>query len=322
MKFFIEMRESVINYKFYDDIRKSRYGRVFSYLALLLLIVYTLSGVKSFIYMNQAVEMAGDYVKNKTPEFSIENGKLNWSGEPLQYLVRENGNLVAIDVNRTLTKEVLDSENSIYFVIRDESVLVKNTTSSQELFYKDIDLKLNKADVLNFLAGGKTIIILMIVIAFPFYFAVKLLNVVLLAIAATIVCSFMKLRLPWKENFIISGYALTLPLLIGLLFNLAGTPLPGTIYWLISVLYVIMALRIIKGTEERIAVDAIRLAEVNEARRIDEEVTRRLSAEKPEEYEVTESTESIESMEMNKSENTIVNEADEKKENGKENGIE
>ena len=74
-------------------------------------------------------------------------------------------------------------------------------------------MNFNKVDVINFIGNGNGMIALFIAFFFPFYFGFKLLNVVLLAIIATISCAALKVKIGWKENFIISGYALTPPII-------------------------------------------------------------------------------------------------------------
>ena len=249
MKFFIEMRESVINFKFYDGIRKSRYGKVFGYLVLLLLIIYTLSGVKTYIAMNGVIEQGIAYLNSNTPEFSIKDGQLDWRGAPLEYLLQDKGMTVAVDINKTLDENVLDAQNSVYFVFGKESMAMKNNTQKQVIVYRDLNLDITKADVVNLMAGGKMVVVILLILAFPFYYGYKLLNVVLLAAIAAICSSILKVRISWKENFIISGYALTLPLLLVLLFNLGGYSFPWYVYWLISIVYVVMAQRIIRVRE-------------------------------------------------------------------------
>lgn len=264
MKFFIEMRESVINFKFYDGIRKSRYGKVFGYLVLLLLIIYTLSGVKTYIAMNGVIEQGIAYLNSNTPEFSIKDGQLDWRGAPLEYLLQDKGITVAVDINKTLDETVLDSENSVYFVFGRESMTMKNNTQKQVIAYRDMNLDITKADVVNFMAGGKMVVVILLVLVFPFYYGYKLLNVVLLAAIAAICCAILKVKISWKENFIISGYALTLPLLLVLLFNLGGYYFPWYVYWLISIVYVVMAQRIIRSNMVDINIANMYVPEMNE----------------------------------------------------------
>ncbi len=253
MKFFIAMRESVISFKFYDEIRRSRYGKVFGYLALLLLIVYTLSGVKTYLGANIAIDEVTRLVKNETPEFSISNGKLQWGGEPLHYFIDENGTMVAVDIDGALNPETLRSKYSNYFVFREDTLLMRNNARDQAVMYKDFGTDFSKQDVLNLSAVGKTGVVILIVLFFPFYYGYKLLNVVILAAMAAITASILKVKITWKENFIISGFALTLPMLLALLFSLTGVNMPWIAYWAISLVYVTMALRMVRTTEMAVA---------------------------------------------------------------------
>ena len=260
MNFFIEMRESVINFNFYDQIRKSRCGKVFGYLALLLLIIYTLSGVRTYITANGIINETIAYMNNDMPEFSLRNGVLDWKGEPLQYLLKKNGTIVVVDINNALDDSVLDSQSTSYFVFRKESATMNTNSQKQVVTYKELGLNFNKADVMNLLKNGDGLVVIFTILFFPFFYGFKLLNVVLLAVVASMACAVWRFKISWKENFIISGYALTLPVLLALLFNLAGFNFPGSIYWIISIIYVIMAIRIVRNTELAAATEAKRLA--------------------------------------------------------------
>lgn len=287
MKFFIEMRESVINFKFYNDIRKNRYGKVFGYLALLMLLVYILLGVSTYIYANKAIESGIYYIKNEMPEFSVANGELDWKGQPQQFLIQNSGLAVAVDINNTLDEAALDKEYVSYFVFTKDHVIAKNAIQKKNMFYKEMNAAFSKNDLVDLLGTGRIVIIVLTVLFFPFYYAIKLLNVLLLAIAAAISAAILKLKISWRENFIISGYALTLPTLLMLLFTLAGYGFPTYAYWIISVLYVIMAQRYIRLYElavfeaERVNELAVKEAETQilEQNRLETEEQDRLEIE-------------------------------------------
>ena len=260
MNFFIEMRESVINFKFYDEIRKSRYGKVFGYLALLLLIIYTLSGIRTYITGNGIIDQSVIYLNNETPEFSVNNGILDWKGSPIDYILQKNGTIIVVDINNQIDNSTLDSQSTSYFVFRKESATMNSNMQSQVIIYKDLGMNFTKADMINVVKNLKGAAAIFIILFFPFYFGYKILNVVFLAVIATMVCSIIKVKINWKEKFIISGFALTLPVLLALLFNLAGFNFPAIAYWAISILYIIMAIKIIKTTDLAATEQAKRLA--------------------------------------------------------------
>ena len=277
MNFFIEMRESVTNFKFYDEIRKSRYGKVFGYLALLLLIVYSLSGVRTYITGNGIIDQSVIYLNNETPEFSVNNGILDWKGTPLDYILQKNGTIIVVDINNEIDNSTLDSQSTSYFVFRKESATMNTNMQSQVIVYKDLGMNFTKADMINVVKNMKGLAAIFIILFFPFYFGYKILNVVFLAVIATVIGSIIKVKIKWKENFIISGFALTLPVLLALLFNLAGFNFPGIAYWVISILYIIISIKIIRTTNladeeqvKKLAMESVIESSV-EAHKIEEE---------------------------------------------------
>ncbi len=253
MNFLLEMKESVVNFEFYNILRKNSYKRVFAYLAILVLVIFSIGSVKTWLIFDSEINNWKNKFKNEFPEFSMSNGVLNWSGDSVQYLVKEETTAFLIDINKTISLDEMNTKYQSYMVFYKDQAVIKNDSRLQTIFYKEfsagIQSNINKKFIIGFLENLKVYIIFVLIFIFPFIYALKLLNVVVLASIAVLIGKFMNVKFTWKEYFLISAYSLTLPMLLGLFFDLAGVSFHWLIFWLISLVYVVMALRAYRPEE-------------------------------------------------------------------------
>ena len=80
MNFFTQIRESVIDFKFYRSIRNNKFSRSFLYLLLLFLIIYFINGIRTFIVTRIVIDKIGVNFIENVPEFRLENGELSFEG--------------------------------------------------------------------------------------------------------------------------------------------------------------------------------------------------------------------------------------------------
>lgn len=251
MNFLQDMKESVVNFEHYNIIRKKSYKSVFAYLAILVLLVFSIGSVRTWLELNKRISNVEEKFKTSVTDFSISDGVLNWDGNPLLHIVDERGTLFAVDLNNSISSTELNSKKySSYMIFYKTGFSSKNSSAVQKFTYKefgtDIQSKINKTSILSFLNKLKGYVLPVLIFILPFVYAFKLLNVVVLAAIAMLIGTSMGTKMSWKEYFLISGYALTLPMLIGLLFELSNLRVHWIVYWLISFVYIIMAMRAYK----------------------------------------------------------------------------
>lgn len=246
MNFFIQMRESVIDFKFYRRIKDNKFSKSFIYLLLLFLIIYSINGTKAFILTRMVMdELAVDLSVN-VPEFKLENGEFIFEGNMPYYISSSTNEAFIIDTTGQVTESALKDVGVGMLITKDKVYIKRSEIETRSFSLTELKgITLTKADILDFLPKLSWIVFIFIVFGFIFVLSWKLLNAVILALLGLAANSILKSKLKFNNLLNISIYALTLPMLIQLAINLYGYPLPNfwLIYWGISLLYVVLAVK-------------------------------------------------------------------------------
>jgi hypothetical protein len=240
------MRESVIDFKFYRSIKNNKFSRSFVYLLLLFLVIYFIGGTKTFIVTRIAVNEFAANVNINIPEFKLENGEFSFEGEMPYYISSSTNEAFVIDTTGQVTENVLKDVSSGMLITKDNVYMKNNEVETRKFSLTELKgITVTKTDVIEFLPKLSWIVLIFIVFAFIFALGWKLLNGVILALLGLIVNAIMKTKLQFRSLLNISIYALTLPMLVQLAVNLSGYSVPyfGFIYWGISILYVVLAIK-------------------------------------------------------------------------------
>lgn len=246
MNFFIQMRESVIDFKFYRSIKDNKFSRSFVYLLLLFLIIYLISGTRTFIITRIVIDELITNVNANIPEFKLENGEFSFEGKMPYYISSSTDEAFVIDTTGQVTKSVLKDVASGILITKDKVYAKRSEVETREFSLTELKgITLTKSDMLEFLPKLSWIVLIFIAFGFIFVLGWKLLNAVILALLGLIANALLNGRLKFNNMLNISIYALTLPMLIQVAVNLYGYPIPrfGLIYWGISILYVVLAVK-------------------------------------------------------------------------------
>ncbi len=244
MNFFTQMRESVIDFRFYKTIKDNRFSRSFIYLLLLFLIIYAISGTRAFIATRIMVDELAVSMSTNVPDFRLENGEFSFDGEMPYYLSSSTEEAYVIDTTGKVDKSVLKDVGSGMLITKDMLYVKRSEAEMREFSLSEFkDFALTKAKIVEFLPKLTWIAGIFIAFGFIFVLGWKLLNAVILALLGLIINASLKGGLKYNNLLNISIYALTLPMLLKLAVDLYGYPIPwfGLIYWGISLLYVAMA---------------------------------------------------------------------------------
>jgi hypothetical protein len=230
MSFFKQVRESVIDYQFYNKIKNNSFAKSFVYLLLLFLIIYSLGAICDYTYIGNEL----DVVASQT---MFDKGNLIFNGPMPYYLIKDDQNLFVIDTTGKIT---VDNMNQVYngILFTNEAMIVKNLGQVKINYYKD--LKINNEDLQNYFYIFHYVIIFALVLAFVLFLASKVVNAVLLALFAMAINHIYKTNLRFGALLNISIYALTLPMLLELAIKLSGYGMPifSLLYWAVSIAYI------------------------------------------------------------------------------------
>ncbi|MDF2890202.1 MAG: hypothetical protein K0R80_569 [Clostridia bacterium] len=247
MNFFYQVKESVIDFKFYKHIKDNRFAKSFLYLFLLLFIIYSMLTVRNYLLVKSVMEQTALEVSQNMPEFELKNGKFSFEGEMPFYVSSSTNELFVIDTTGAVDEKVLQGAVS-GILITEDAVHIKNNIQQQTLNFADMkDAEFDKEKLIELLPSFSWLVLIAMLIWFVFVVAGQLIFAVILALIGLAISSSLNTDLKYKHLLNFSIYALTLPMLIDLLVDIAGLPIPQIIFFMIYAaiagLYLLFAIK-------------------------------------------------------------------------------
>jgi hypothetical protein len=234
VNFFYQVKESVIDFKFYKQIKDNRFAKSFLYLLMLLLIVYTMLTVRNYFLVKSVMERAAFELSESIPDFELKDGKFSFEGEMPFYIGSSTNELFVIDTTGTVDENDLQDATNGMLITEDAIFFIKNNVQQQTLKFSDMkEAEFNKADLIELLPKLSWLVLVGMLIWFVFVVAGHLLFAVFLALIGLAFSSSLNTDLKYKHVLNFSIYALTLPMLLDLAVDIAGLPIPKVIFFLI-----------------------------------------------------------------------------------------
>ncbi len=271
MNFFNKLITSIKDFEKYAIFATEKTRKAIAYLALVILIfsivIASVFTYKFSISTNNAI----DYFETNISEISFKDNNLNInSGEELKLINPEEVlPIVIINTNATeeqeknYQNEISSYENGI--LILKDRFIYKNEMLSQNIDYDYKDIasiygisEFDREDVLTFIANTNNInlyvsfFIIIVIYLFMIYFVSTMADVIMLGILGFIFSRIVGIRLRFKATFNMGVYALTLPILLNMIYiiinSITGLEIKyfSWMYTTISYIYMIVAILIIK----------------------------------------------------------------------------
>jgi hypothetical protein len=215
---------------------------------------------KSITYFNENIE-----------ELHFVNGELSIDKGDKKEIINENSVIPYILVDTDANTETIEEYNKKLggyetgIIILKDKIIYKNGLLNNGLEYKYSDIiekyninEFNKQDVLNFIlqinnfSSYASIFIAMFISLYIVYTFSTIIDVFMLAILGFIVARIAGMKMRFKATFNIGIYALTLPILLNIVYiiinNFTGFEIKyfSWMYTTISYIYVIVAILLIK----------------------------------------------------------------------------
>lgn len=306
--FFKEAFKSIKDLDKYEDFALEQPSKAFKYLIKLIVIFCALICV---CYTYQIVQNMNDIYanfKNELPNFSYADGILKLdSTEPI--LLEEYKEIlgkIVIDTNilenevEKYGKDIKDGNVGV-LVLKDKCIILSNGAMGQVTYkYEDIAknygiTEFTKQDVINYVEGINIITIyssiyfVIFVYLFLAYGISILMDVLLLSILAYFVSRISKINMKFAPSFTIAVHAITLPAILNLVYIIVnlftGFTIKyfGLMYSIISYIYVIVAILMIKTDFINRQIELMKIAAEQE--KIKEEMKRKEEEEKKKQQE-------------------------------------
>lgn len=297
--FFKRIKFAITKFEKYDNFSKEKLTTTLSYLVKIILIfTLILSVVLTWKYKNE-IDLVINKIANETPNFTIENNELNVeSEEPVNLELFNDENILLvldsstnIDLNELLKNN--NKYNYVVFCLKDKIVLsqgndenVATSTFQYDEFLSVLNVeKLEKQDIFNYVSSENmyqflsAIYIFLVPITFIMYTLIFLMDIILLSILAWILVKLYGMKLSYKNSFNIAVYALTLPIILELIYLILNLTTGFTIkyfdvmYNLISYVYMFAVIFIIKINYDKTASDMMPVVEgkIEQEEKIEEE---------------------------------------------------
>lgn len=277
ISFWKKLKISIFGLEDYQKLAVQKTGKTIGYLAKLMLIfAFILSIVLTYQFAT-SVDKVKEYIENQFEEISYQDGILK--------VVQKNNEknpIVIVDEDRLSAKFIIDTDDLTNeqvdkhaeevkgytngIVILKDRIIVKTgmAAASTTVNLKDIAdqyhvVKLDKQDILSMLSGSNiwtlyiAFFITMYIYLFIIYFSTVLVDALLYSLLGYIAGVFSRLRLKYSATYNIAVHALTVPIILNLIY-IAVNMLTGytikyfdIMYMAITSIYVITAVLMIKS---------------------------------------------------------------------------
>jgi len=281
--FFKKVWTSIRDFEGYEEFAAGKVTKAIQYIITLTLIFAAVI-VLSYTYkFSTAIQETRNYIDQNIEQIKYENGKMQITANSPIIIEDQKGIIpvIIIDTNENINKseqiQKLKSYNTGLLLTSDEAVLVSNILGREESISYSSILKENinsKQDVLELLSTknmmytyvffAATIFVYLFIV----YFASHIVDIIVLAVLGYLFARIIKLRLRFKATFNIGVYALTLPMILNLIYIVVNTftgfeiKYFGWMYQAISYIYVIVAILMIKTEIMQKKIELIRLREI------------------------------------------------------------
>ncbi len=249
MSFFKQMITAIYKFKEYPRLMLLSAGKTAGYIVIFSLIVMILSQVPMAVGYYKIGGISG-LIRDHVPEFSIKNGKL--SCESIDFSDDMMGVKIFIDNNEDVNNIDTTGLTSYLLADSDKMIFGNNLQKSVIEFAQFGDKSFDKQGLINLFAGRKMKLALFIIYAVTALIGLcmsTLFSLAALAMIAMCVNSiFIHTNMGFGGALKLSIYARTFPVLLTLLFGLAGMS-NFIVYWALQITYIYLGLKNIKKQE-------------------------------------------------------------------------
>lgn len=245
---------SFFNFSAYKEFLVQGIGKSILYIFIVTLIFSTLANINTINIFRTEITIIESTFEKNAPNFELKDGLLNIDAkEPIYY--NRLGGIFIVDTSGKTSPAILESYSSGVFLDSNNISIKKDSSKIQTLSYSDIgDLYVTKDIMKDSFTVIKLVFPLILFTLNPlislFY---NLLTIFLvLGPLSLIICTFIGIKLSYKNVCTISCYAMTMPLMLQSLLDISGliTPEFQSIFYLIALLYCYLAIAEMKKTNK------------------------------------------------------------------------
>lgn len=235
--FFKKIWLSITKFEKYPEMAAEGVGRAISYLAKLMLIFCIIIVACMLYKFNQTLQQSIKYLDENISEINYKDGtlKITPNNQETIEINSDSGTLI-VDTNTKEEEKIREYEKSIKkndlgIIWLDNKVILYANGIEESYYYGDILEGLNineftKSDIINYINNNNAIyisyFIVMFISTFIAYFIATLIDVLILSVFGLITSYMTGIRIRYRAIFNMSVYALTISIILKMLYILIG----------------------------------------------------------------------------------------------------
>ncbi len=284
--FFKKAWTSIRDFEKYEEFAADTVFNAIKYI-LILTLIFTIIIALAYTYKFHTVLVSvKDYINQNIEEIKIENGILTVSAEEEPIIIESEEELIPIiiiDTSEDANVEEYEEKINLYdmgIIVLKDKIIVSSSFLTQDeninyssIFQENIE---SKEELLGLISGnniGQIYVVFLSTIfiyLFVVYFTSNLIDGIVLGVLGYLFARIVRLRLKFKATYNIGLHALTLPILLNLIYIMVNTFTNFTIthfqwmYTTISYIYVAVAILMIKTEIINQKIQLIKLERIQE----------------------------------------------------------
>lgn len=285
--FFARIKKSIFNFEEYEKFIEEPIKKAFGYFFKLILIFSLLTTIALTYTVNTNIQKIKTAIETEFPNFKVENNTLSIEEQDTfeYYFEDYDFQLIMSEAEENYVK---NDYNNCLIMLKDK-IIVKYSGYVGEIEYNDIG-DISKQTIENFFGTNEwkalylNVCLVIFLLNFILYTIIILLDIITLSILGLIVNILIKTKFKYQNILKIAIYAMTLPILLYLLYIIANTLFGTTIkffqiaYSAISYIYLITVMLMMKAEAIKNTQELQRILE--EQKKVKEELEREKQEEK------------------------------------------
>ncbi len=309
ISFLKKIKISIFGLENYEKLAIQTIGSVIGYIAKLMLIFVLILSIALTYKFSETIGNVKGYIESEISQINFENGTLTVTGKNETtdaIIAADEENLehkIIIDTNEITEEQINNYRNEIQgyntgiIILKDGAIINESGLSLSIPFSSIADryniVKLDKQNILDMLSGNNAsmlyagFFVIMYIYLFIIYFSTVLVDALLYSLIGYIAGMFSRLRLKYSAIYKISIHALTLPIILNLIYMLINIFTGFTIkyfdimYLAITCIYIITAILMIKADMIKKQLELSRI--ISEQEKIKQEMERQEQEKREEE---------------------------------------
>lgn len=256
MGFFKSISASLTKPDAYPELIRKTTGKSIFYLILLVLIFGTAVMINMSFSYRQGVDSLVAMAEKDMPDFHFSGGELEVNADMPLVISGEDQPTIIIDTTGETEADVLDQYETGIFISRYQMVSKENSVKTETINFKELQgISFNKAKVLQWLPMLKVFWIFLLVGGLICMILGKLLALVILALLGLLLGKIQEYKLSYDQSIRLTAHALTAPIIFQACKDIVYPQLPlnGLIYYAVFIVYMCLAIKALKTTENTIA---------------------------------------------------------------------